>query len=95
MRYILGHGGFGGGGILLLMPLLYLCIGLAFIAVASRDRRGPPDRSIPTLPAKRHPLHHVRVAMNAPRAQARAQARKEARQADRKPRSRRRWLTPV
>jgi hypothetical protein len=95
MRHVLGHSVFMGGGIVLLMPLLYLLVGLAFIAVATRDRRGTPDRSVPRLPTKRHPLHHVRVAMNAPRAQAQAAARKAAREADRKPRSRPRWLTPV
>ncbi len=96
MRYVLGSL-FVGGGIALLMPLLYLAMGLVFIAIATRDRRGTPDRSIPTLPAKRHPLHHVRVAMNASRANARAAARKEARQAERerKPRSRPPWLTSV
>ena len=86
---------FLGGGIALLVPLLYLAMGLAFIAVATRDGRRTPNRSVPTLPAKRHPLHHVRVAMNAPRAQARAAARKEARQSDRKPRPRPPWLTSV
>jgi hypothetical protein len=94
MRHILGSV-FLGGGVALLVPLLYLAMGLVFIAVATRDGRGRPDRSIPTLPAKRHPLHHVRVAMNAPRAEARAAARKEARQAERKPRSRPPWLTSV
>ena len=95
MRNVLGHSVFVGGAIVLLMPLLYLGMGLAFIAVATRDRRGTPDQSVRMLPTKRHPLHHVRVAMNAPRAQAQAAARKEARKADRKPRSRPRWLTPV
>ena len=95
MRNVLAHSVFVGGAIVLLMPLLYLGMGLAFIAVATRDGRGTPDRSVPTLPTKRHPLPHVRVAMNAPKAQARAAARKEARKADQKPRSRPPWLTPV
>ena len=94
MTYVLGSV-FLGGGIALVMPLLYLAMGLVFIAVATRDGRKSPNRSIPTLPAKRHPLHHVRVAMNAPRAKARAAARKEARQSDRKPRPRPPWLTSV
>jgi hypothetical protein len=94
MSYVLGSL-FVGGGVALLMPLLYLGLGLCFIAVATRDGRRSPNRSIPTLPAKQHPLHHVRVAMNAPRAKARAAARKEARQAERKPRSRPPWLTSV
>ena len=96
MTYVRGSV-FLGGGIALVMPLLYLAMGLVFIAVATRDGRKSPNRSIPTLPAKRHPLHHVRVAMNAPRAKARATARKEARQAERerKPRSRPPWLTSV
>ena len=96
MRYVLGSV-FLGGGIALLVPFLYLAMGLVFIAVATRDGRRTQNRSIPTLPAKRHPLHHVRVAMNASRAKARAAARKEARQAERerKPRSRPPWLTSV
>ena len=96
MGHVLGHSIFVGGGIALLMPLLFLSGGLAFIAVAVRDRRGTPGRSVRMLPSNRSRLHRqVHLAITAPRAEARAAARQEARKADRKPRSRPPWLTQV
>ncbi len=94
--YVLGHSAFVGGGIALLLPLLFLSAGLAFIAVAMRDRRGTPGRSVRMLPTNRSRLHRqVHLAITTPRADARAAARQEARKADRKPRSRPPWLTQV
>jgi hypothetical protein len=83
-----------GGGVTLFMvlPFLFIIVGLAYMAIAAGDRRQRRERSVPVLPVgAQHPLSHVRTKMK-PTTQA-------TRPPDEKTGQRRRseppWLTSV
>jgi len=57
---------FGGGiaTILMVLPFLFILIGVAYIALAAGDRQKRQQQSVRTLPVgAQHPLSHVRTKM--------------------------------
>lgn len=86
--------GFGGGvtTLFMVLPFLFILVGLIYIAVASPSRKPRRNRSVRVLPVgAQHPLSHVRPKMKP--------VTPATRQTDQKPSSRRRheppWLRPV
>jgi hypothetical protein len=83
----------GGAALFMVLPFLFIGVGLAYLAIAARDKRGRNrDPQIRVLPVgAQHPLSHVRSKMK-PTTQA-------PRQPEEKPAPKRRseppWLRGV
>ena len=88
--------GFGGGiaTIFMVLPFLFIMVGLGYIAVAADRRKRRQRSSVRVLPVgAEHPLSHVRPKMKAP-----TQAKRQPEQKTGKQRPRRSeppWLTRV
>ena len=85
---------FGGGvqTLFMVLPFVFILVGVVYIAVASPSRKPRRNRTVRVLPVgAQHPLSHVRPKMKP--------ATPAARQTDQKPSPRRRseapWLKPV
>jgi hypothetical protein len=85
---------FGGGvtTILMVLPFLFIIVGLAYIALAVGDRGKRRQSSVRVLPVgAQHPLSHVRTKMK-PATQAKRQPEQKKGQ---RRRSEPPWLTRV
>jgi hypothetical protein len=82
----------GGAALFMVLPLLFIGAGLAYICIAAGDKRKRRDRSVRVLPVgAQHPLSHVRSKMRPPTKAAHQQEQK----AGQRRRSEPPWLTPV
>ena len=64
----MGPNGFGGGiqTIFMVLPFVFILVGVVYIAVASPSRRRRRPKSVRVLPVgAQHPLSHVRPKMKA------------------------------
>jgi hypothetical protein len=83
----------GGAALFMIMPFLFIGIGLAYLSIAAGDKRGRQSHKVRVLPVgAQHPLSHVRSKMKPATETA-------PRRAEDKPATRRRteppWLTGV
>lgn len=85
----------GGAALFMVLPFLFIGVGLLYMAFAAGDRRNRPrNPQVRVLPVgAQHPLSHVRAKM---KPAAPAQAPREAQQKpERKRRSEPPWLSQV
>ena len=64
----MGPNGFGGGvqTLFMVLPFVFILVGVLYIAVASPSRKRRRNRSVRVLPVgAQHPLSHVRPKMKA------------------------------
>lgn len=87
--------GFGGGvtTIFMVLPFLFIIVGVAYMACAAPSRRAQRNRTVRVLPVgAQHPLSHVRSRMK-PATDATRQPNHQ--QAAPRRRSEAPWLKPV